>query len=347
MAAPTTGIARFLGEQQVRWARYYIARYNQSHRRSLRLVVGNTGGPNLARARRVAGQFGSSARILGVVGPSLDNEVTATAATFRRAGLGLVSPSAAEARLTNGSLRGLFYRVVPNSDLEGPRTAFYIDDVLLAHRVTVVDVAQEPTSTRLADTVAGLLQQAGVTVLRSSVAASQTNFAALIAEIVTSAPEVVYVPWLLGERAQTLGRGLRTVGSRATLLGGSALFGSAFMVPDALVSGYPVSLDSGILRSYRQRHGGRNDFAGLSAYVATDVVARAIDRACANKRATRAEVRRLIARTDIPQRQSLLGVRLRFHTDDPPGSRGPGDLRSPADFAVYRVTPSGGYVRVA
>ena len=339
--ASTTG---FAGQQQVRWARHFASRYNRSHRRSLRLVVDRTAGA--ATAARIAARLGSNARVLAVVGPSLDSEVAASSSTFRRAGLGFVSGSAAHAPLTNGSLRGFFFRVIPNNDLEGERTAFYIDDILLAHSAMVVAVAGQPMSTRLADMVAGLLQKAGLTVRRGSVAATQTNFAALIAEIVASAPDVVYLPWLLGDRAQTLGRALRNVGSQATLLGGNALFGSAFTLPDAFVMGYPVSLDGPILRSYRARHGGRNDVAGIGAYVATDVVARATARACADARASRAEVRRLIARTDIPQRQSLLGARLRFHTNDPPGPRGPGDLQAPADFAVYRVTPSGAYVRV-
>src|SRR5262245_26271213 len=76
MAAPTSGI----GRQQARWARYFVARYNRSHRRSLRLVVTRTAGA--ATARRAAGRLGSNARVLGVVGPSHDSEVAAAAATF-------------------------------------------------------------------------------------------------------------------------------------------------------------------------------------------------------------------------------------------------------------------------
>jgi hypothetical protein len=76
------------------------------------------------------------------------------------------------------------------------------------------------------------------------------------------------------------------------------------------------------------------------------VVARAIDRACANGQATRAEVRRFINQTRIPLAQSLLGFQVRF-VQRAAAPLGPGDMQRPANFGIYRIQPNGTYVRVA
>src|SRR3712207_5693096 len=41
VAAPITGAAASLGQQQLKWARYYVTRYNRSHRTKLRIVSGD------------------------------------------------------------------------------------------------------------------------------------------------------------------------------------------------------------------------------------------------------------------------------------------------------------------
>ena len=54
---------------------------------------------------------------------------------------------------------------------------------------------------------------------------------------------------------------------------------------------------------------------------------------CANGQATRAEVRRFLATTNIPRRQSLFGFAVRFTRN--------GDLRAPATFGIYRIAANG------
>jgi hypothetical protein len=72
----------------------------------------------------------------------------------------------------------------------------------------------------------------------------------------------------------------------------------------------------------------------------------AVEKACRNNQATRAEVRRFIGLTNIPKAQSLLGFRVRFFRNQVAGPRGPGDLQNPANFGIYRITNAGAYVRV-
>jgi hypothetical protein len=50
-------------------------------------------------------------------------------------------------------------------------------------------------------------------------------------------------------------------------------------------------------------------------------------------------VRRFLVTTNVPKAQSLLGFRVGFTRN--------GDLRSPANFGIYRIANNGAYNRVA
>jgi branched-chain amino acid transport system substrate-binding protein len=349
VAAPITGDAASLGQQQLKWARYYVTRYNQTHRRTkFRIVQGDTQLPNTQVAVQVAERFASNSQMLAVVGPAGSQEVVASTAPFRTGGLAYVSGSATRTTLTtDGSRRGRFFRVVPNDDQQGPRVANHIRQVMRATRVAVVD-AQNTYSTGLADSVERVLERNNVTVQRESVnEATVTDFSSLVARIPTNT-QVVYVPWQLAPKAQRFGEQLRAAGRTATLFGSDGLFDpDNFKIPNSRVSFFPLNLSSPIIGAYRRGPGGgKTDLFGLPSYVATDVVARAIDRACRNGQATRLEVRRNVAATNIPKRQSLLGFQIRFvqRAAEP---LGPGDMQRPADFGIYRINAQGRYVRIA
>jgi ABC-type branched-subunit amino acid transport system substrate-binding protein len=64
VAAPITGLAASLGQQQLKWARYFVTRYNRSHRNKLRVVSGDTQLPDTAQAIQVAERFASNSQIL-------------------------------------------------------------------------------------------------------------------------------------------------------------------------------------------------------------------------------------------------------------------------------------------
>jgi len=101
-----------------------------------------------------------------------------------------------------------------------------------------------------------------------------------------------------------------------------------------------------VITAYRRGPGGgQSELFGLPSYVAADVVSRAIDKACRNGSATRAEVRGHIARTNIPKKQSLLGFAVRF-VNALRAPLGPGDMQRPADFGIYRIGNNGAYNRV-
>src|SRR5215203_4891730 len=170
VAAPTTGAAASLGQQQLRWARFYVTRYNRANRnKKFRIVAGDTQLPDTAQAIQVAERFASNSAILGVVGPAGSQEVQVSSAPLRSGGLGYVSGSATRTSLTvDGTRKGFFFRVVPNDDQQGPRVAGWIRTKVRATRVVIVD-AQNTYSTGLADTVERILKGAGLNVRRESV----------------------------------------------------------------------------------------------------------------------------------------------------------------------------------
>jgi branched-chain amino acid transport system substrate-binding protein len=347
VAAPITGAAASLGQQQLKWARFFVSRYNRTHRTKLRIVSGDTQLPDTAQATRVAESFASNARMLAVVGPAGSQEVVVSTAPFRSAGLGYVSGSATRTTLTtDGTRRGFFFRVVPNDDQQGPRVANWIRNNVRARRVVVID-GQDTYSQGLSDTVERLLRAADLTVRRESINPDTTaDFSSLIARIPRDT-QVVYIPWQLAPKAQLFGQQLRASGRTATLFGSDGLFDpDNFRIPGSLVSFFPIDLRHRQIAAYRRGPGGgKSDLFGLPSYQAADVVARAIDRACRNNQATRAEVRRFLSRTFIPRAQTLVGFQIRF-VQRRRGVLGPGDMERPADFGIYRIQPNGAYARV-
>jgi branched-chain amino acid transport system substrate-binding protein len=347
VAAPITGPAASLGQQMLGWARFYVRRYNASHRRTkFRVVQGDTQLPDTAQAIQVAERFASNSRILAVSGPAGSQEVQVSTAPLKNGGLGFVSGTATRTTLTTDlTRRGYFFRTVPNDDQQGPRVAGYIRRTLNATRVVIVD-AQNSYSTGLSDTVERILRDAGLNVRRESVSeANTTDFSSLVARI-PGDTQVVYVPWQLAPKAQLFGQQLRAAGKNARLFGSDGLFDpDNFKIPGSLISFFPIDLRSPAIAAYR-RSGGKSDLFGLPTHEGMKVIGRAIDKACRNGTATRAEVRRFINQTNIPKSQSLLGFAIRFaqRLNFPIG---PGDMQRPADFGIYRIQPNGAYVRVA
>lgn len=349
VAAPITGAAASIGSQQGRWARYWVTRYNRAHKKTkFRAVVGDTQLPDTAQAIQVAERLSSNSSILGIVGPAGSQEVQVTTATFKSAGLAFVSGSATRTSLTtDGTRRGYFFRVVPNDDQQGPRVANYIRGTLHHTRVAVVD-AQNSYSTGLSDTVQRILRAGGVTVQRESVSeADTTDFSSLAARIPANT-QSVYIPWQLAPKAQLFGQALRAQGKRAILFGSDGLFDpDTFKIPGSYVSFFPIDLRNGIINAYRKGPGrGKSELFGLPSYQAAAVVGEAIDRACKNGSATRAEVRGQVNRTNIPKRRSLLGFNVKF-VQTPRGVVGRGDMQAPANFGIYRISANGTYVRVS
>ena len=117
-----------------------------------------------------------------------------------------------------------------------------------------------------------------------------------------------------GSQAQLFGQQLRAAGRTATLFGSDGLFDpDNFKIPGSTSRSSRSTCAAPSSRHTGAGPGsGESELFGLPTYVATDVVARAIEKACRNGQATRGEVRRFIGSTLIPKSQSLLGFAVRF-----------------------------------
>jgi branched-chain amino acid transport system substrate-binding protein len=345
VAAPLTGPAASIGTQQVRWAQYYVKRWNAvkaNAKQKIAIVQGDTQlGVDTAFAVKVAQSFASNPKVLGVVGPAGSQEVVASTSALKGAGLGFVSGSASRVSLTDGhtdgvNRQGYFFRTVPNDNVQGPTVANYIRLKLKAQRVVIID-DQEVYSQGLSDTVQANLRAKGITVTRESVSQDTTDFSSLIAKIPGNT-NVIYIPWQLSPRAQAFGQQLKAAGKSITLFGSDGLFDPAtWKITGSYDSFFPVDTNAGVVKAYTAAHGGDGEYFGAPTYAATQVVVNAITKACKDGRATRAEVRRNIALTNIPAPLSVLGFRIVYQKN--------GELRY-GGYGIFQIQPDGTYKRV-
>jgi len=334
---PATGPAASIGTDQIDWARYYVATYNRTHKKKFRLVQEDTmlGAPSgTAEALKGAQALGSSANVLGVVGPAGSNEIIAVTKTLKDAGLAWVSGSSTRTTLTiDGTRTGFMFRTVPPDAIQGTTVANFIINKLKYKRVYIVD-DQEAYSTGLAEAVQTKLRAAGVTVTRDGVSQQQSDFSSLIAKIPRDT-QLVYLPWQLPPKGKAFGQQLQSAGKASIrLMGSDGLFDPEFASVSKNVydSNFPLNPKSKIIKAFARTHGGKGEYFGAPTYAATQVVATAIDKACARGVATRGAVRAAIRATRIPATRSLIGVALRFNRN--------GDLSTLHKFGLYKSNGS-------
>jgi branched-chain amino acid transport system substrate-binding protein len=331
--APVTGPAADIGGEQVAWAKYYVARYNRTHKNKFKLQTEDTqlGAPTgTAEALKGAQALASNSSVLALAGPAGSNEIVGVTKTLKDAGLAWVSGSSTRTSLTtDGTRTGFMFRTVPPDAIQGTTAANFIIKTLKYKRVYIID-DQETYSTGLADTVQAKLRAAGVTVTRDGVSQQQSDFTSLIAKIPRDT-QLVYIPWQLSPKGQAFGQQMKQAGKGGIrLMGADGLFSDAFASVGTNVydTNFPLNPKSGIIKAFKSSHGGKGMYFGAPTYAATQVVATAYDKACANGTATRAEVRGAIKKTKVPASKSVIGVALRFNKN--------GDLSTAHKFGIYK-----------
>ncbi len=344
MAAPVTGPASDIGNQQIRWAKYFVKRWNKKHANArIKIVVGDTQlGVDTAFAVKVAQSFKSNSKVLGVVGPAGSQEVVASTTAYKAGGLGFVSGSATRVTLTDGhtdgNRRGYFYRTVPNDGQQGPTVANWMTKKLKWKRVYVID-DQETYSQGLADGVQKILNNRGVTTKRDSISQKDSDFSSVIAKI-PSNYQGIYIPWQLAPQAQAFGQQLQAAGkSHITLFGSDGLFApGVWKIAGSYDSAFPYNPANSIVQTYVKAHKGNGEFFGLPSYVAAQVVVGAVTRACkaGHGKTTRAAVRKQIAKTNL--KTSILGFRVAFQKN--------GEMKLPAAFGIYQIQKNGSFKRI-
>jgi branched-chain amino acid transport system substrate-binding protein len=344
LAAPFTGPAADIGNQQVRWAKYYVKRWNAqkaNRKKQIKIVPGDTQlGLDTAFAVRVAKSFASNSKVLGVVGPAGSQEVVASTSAYKGGRLGFVSGSATRTTLTDGhtdgNRRGYFYRVVPNDDAQAPVVANWMTKKLKWKRVYIID-DQETYSQGLATSVGKILSGRGVKVTHDSISQSDSDFSSKIAKI-PSNTQGIYIPWQLAPQAQAFGQQLKAAGkAKIKLFGSDGLFApGVWKIAGSYDSAFPYNPADPVVKKYVSAHHGNGEFFGLPSYVAAQVVVTAVTKACADGKATRAEVRKQIAKTKL--KTSILGFPVSFART--------GEMHAPATFGVFQIQSNGSFKRI-
>jgi branched-chain amino acid transport system substrate-binding protein len=344
MLGPFTGPVASIGDDQLHWAQFYASQWNATHKLKINIVQGDTQ-LNPAIASTVAQSFASNSSIVGVIGPAGSQEVTAASPILKKAGLAFISGSATNVALTNGSLKGYFFRVVPNDGVQAPTDAAYMMShlgVTKGSNVMIVD-DQESYSTGLAGIVQSDLQKAGVNVDRESVSQKANDFSALVAKV-TSSTKVVFLPFQLASEAQLFAQQLQAQGKTAVVFGTDGTFDSSkFNAPGNYVSFFApdvttIPADAAVVAAYHKQYPGGTSPFGAPNYVIVQMYATAIQRACLAGKGTltRASLRAAIAKVKL--RTTILGQPVSFTPN--------GDVVG-AKFHIFKIESGGKYVTVA
>jgi branched-chain amino acid transport system substrate-binding protein len=328
---PLTGPAAFIGNEQLSWLRFAIQQYNAANNTQFKVVLGDTQ-LKAPVARTRARSFVSNNNIMAVIGGSESQAVRVSGNLFEKASLASVSGSATAIDLTKGRPFRTFFRVVPNDSIQAPTVIQYVRGTLRADNVVVID-SQDDYSVPLAAAVTSGLRRANVTVSRESVSADDTDFSSIVANVGGNVDVVVFATQV-ASAANTLSNQLREQGKRAVVFGTDGAYSpSEFKPRTGYVSSFAPDLHTvraarAIVREYNRFSKNRTfGTFGPPTYMAGWVAMTAIRKACANGRASRAEVTRNVRTTNIP---SITGGRTRFDRK--------GDLFGGGKFTVFKIT---------
>jgi len=339
MLAPVTGPAGSIGSDQLHWAQYYFTQWNKVKGHvKVKLVQGDTQ-LDPSKASTVAQQFASNSKILATVGPAGSQEVLAVTPIFKKAGVGFITGSATLVKLTDGSAKGYFYRVVPSDNLQGNGDAAFMLEKLGVKKgssVMIID-DQEAYSTGLAGIVEARLTAAGVKVDRESVSQTATDFSSILAKV-NGSTKVVFLPFQLASEAQLIAQQLKSQGKSPIVFGTDGTFDSSkftdgnyvsFFAPDVTA----IPADKAIVSTYIKQYGKPGPF-GAPSGVALQVLATAAQKACtAGKgKTTRAAVRAQIKKVSLTT--TILGIPMAFTAN--------GDIKNPGKY-IFKIV-NGKYV---
>jgi branched-chain amino acid transport system substrate-binding protein len=329
-AGPLTGPAAFLGQEQLSWSKFAAAQFNTQFKTSFKIVQADTQ-LSASLARTVGRQLVSNKDVLGVIGPSTSQAVISSAGLFKTAKLAAVSGSATRTDLTTSGKFPTFFRVNPNDFVQAPNIVNFAVTKLKAKKVVVID-SQDDYSTALSKGLVYRFRLKKVDVKTDSVAATDTDFSSLVTDIADDVQVVVFATQTAAA-AQTLSQQLREQGKKAVVFGTDGAYSPGVFKPRI---GYVSSFapDIRLVRGGASVVKAYNGFSknktfgtfGPPSYMATWVLMSAINTACSDGAATRAEVTANVKKTRLP---SILGGQVRFTAK--------GDVAG-AKFYVFKVT---------
>lgn len=328
---PLTGPAGFLGQEQLSWLKFGVDKYNKENKTQFALVEGDTQ-LKAPVALTVGRKLSSDQKVMAVIGGSESQAVRVTGKLFAKSALANISGSATAIDLTKGRPYKSFFRVVPNDSVQGPDIIGFVATNLRAKNVVVVD-SQDDYSLPLAGAITRGLKARGVTVSRESVSADDTDFSSVVANISSSVNVVIFATQV-ATAANTMSNQLREQGKKAILFGTDGAYSpSQFKPKSGYVSVFAPDLHfdpkaAKIIAQYRKFVEKDTSGAfGPATYQAGWVAMSSIRKACADGKATRAEVTKSVRTSRTP---SIIGAPVAFDAK--------GDLKGGGEFVIYKIT---------
>ena len=345
---PLTGGAGFLGNAQLRWAKYAVKTLAPKYGLKVKLVTGDTpveqgGAPAVSLAQKYVGD----PKVVALLGPSTSGAVAASSEALFAAGIAHVSPSATRTSLTK-SVDGKpkeatagFFRVVADDGIQGPFDARYMVDKLKVKKVVLLDF-QEPYSVGLADAVQSTLKAKGVTTIRESTSTKTQDFSSIITKV-PSDTDVVFFPSQQPEDAQTFAQQMVEQGKKAKVFGGDGTNAPGkFKFPGAYSSNFAAPIDTfpynkALIAGWKKDNPGDElEAFGPPTYGAVQVIFNAIKRACDAGKGTIKDKREVLRQVKkIVVKNWILGGTFRFSTktNDPLNGQ----------FYIFQIQSDGSY----
>ena len=330
--APLTGGDASIGQEQLNFAKLAVDDFNSANGGMYTIVESDTK-LDATQAATDSAAIGSNSSVIGVVGPASSQEVTAVGPNFKDASMGYVSASATNADLTNGSNPG-FFRVVPTDAVQGPTDAAFIASTLGAKNVVIIEEETE-YGKGLTTSASEALTADGVNVTSIPVAQSKKSYDDVIAKI-SDNTDVVFVTFQVAAKSQQVAEGLTKAGKKAVVFGSDGSYSPEFKTPGAYVSAFApdvtgIPAAASVVEAYTAAYGTFGTF-GPPAYVATQAILEAAQRACKSSGASadRAGVLAELPNTNIVD--SILGRDITFDSK--------GDVDG-AKFYIFRLDDAG------
>ena len=209
---PQTGPAAGLGQPIIQGAKLAIDQYNAEAECEVGYeIIDSQGSPD--QAPSLATQAAGNDTIIGVVGPAFSGESAAAGPIFAEAGLPTISPSATNPTLSEEGW-DTFHRALGNDATQGPAAAQYIQDVVGAESVFVIDDASE-YGAGLANIVKEELGD--LVVGEDTIQVGDTDFSATVTAVTSSEADTVFFGGYYAEAALIAAQ-LRDAGFEGTFV---------------------------------------------------------------------------------------------------------------------------------
>jgi branched-chain amino acid transport system substrate-binding protein len=219
-----TGDAANLGINIKNGADLAIKQYNDKHSSCKVTLVPFDSQGDPAQAPALAQKAVSDKSVIGIVGPAFSGESKAADPIFSKAGLTTITPSATNPTLSQQGWK-TFFRMLGNDATQGPAAAKYIQDVVKAKKVFVVDDSSE-YGKGLADIVRKSL--GSQVVGNDSVQQKQTDFSATVTKITASNADAMFYGGYYAEAAIMV-KQLRQQGWKGTFVAADGVKDDGFI----------------------------------------------------------------------------------------------------------------------